>query len=41
MRPTKWYYRSVAEGPIPCRWEGWVDFGAAGWQWLVIDLFGG
>lgn len=36
---TAWYYETAAGGPIPCRWEGWVQVSAAvGWQWYVVSL---
>lgn len=41
MTPTAWYWPTGASGPVPCRWEGWVDFGgAAGRVWLVVSLLG-
>ncbi len=42
LTATAWYYPSPATGPVPCRWEGWVDYGpAVGRQWVVVTLFGG
>ena len=38
--PTRWYHPTAASGPVPCRWEGWVDYGSAGVRWLVVDLMG-
>ncbi len=41
LMPTKWYWPTGSSGPVPCRWEGWVDFGPSGGRkWTVVDLFG-
>ncbi len=41
LHPTKWYYPHGAAGqPQPCQWEGWVDLGIDGRQWVVLYLTG-
>lgn len=35
LRPTKWYLPSVAGGPVPCEWSGWLNG-----QWIVVTLYG-
>lgn len=39
LHPTKWYHPTGSSSPVACRWEGWMDFGIAGVQWIVVDLF--
>jgi len=40
LHPTRWYYPTAASSGVPCRWEGWVNFGIGGTVWFVVDLFG-
>ena len=41
LTPTKWFSTSAASPSQPCQWEGWVDFGSAGRQWVVLYLMEG
>lgn len=43
LPPTRYYYPSAASPGVPCRWEGYVDWGVATLPvtYTVVHLLGG